>query len=92
MYCAMFLAIVLCYFQRASFYWLLEINIERQVARGMLHTAVSKKCVAALGHLLQKVESVSTTKCCITLWSHVPFLPAIQLAACCPNKTARQVV
>ena len=60
MYCAMFLAIVLCYFQRASFYWLLKTNIERQVATGMLHSAVSKKCVAALRHLLQKVEPGST--------------------------------
>ena len=39
----------------ASFYWLLDRNIVRQVARGMyvLHCAMATKCVA---QSLQKVE------------------------------------
>ena len=37
----------------ASFYWLLNRNIARQVARGMLHCAMSKKCVAVLWESLR---------------------------------------
>ena len=49
------------YFQMASFYWLLNKNIARQVARGMLHCAMAKKCVAALRQSLRKVEPDSTS-------------------------------
>ena len=49
------------YFQMASFYWLLNKNIARQVARGILHCAMAKKCVAALRQSLRKVEPDSTS-------------------------------
>ena len=49
------------YFQMASFYWLLNKNIARQVAKGMLHCAMAKKCVAALRQSLRKVEPDSTS-------------------------------
>ena len=54
------------YFQIASFYWLPNKNIARQVARVMLHCAMFKKCVAALRQSLRKVEpdSTSCNTCC----------------------------
>ena len=72
LHCATFLATCLAiffdveyrtgnYFQMASFYWLLDKNIARQVARGMLHCAMAKKCVAALRQSLRKVEPDSTS-------------------------------
>ena len=42
------------YFQMASFYWLLNKNIARQFARGMLHCAMAKKCVASVAAIVAK--------------------------------------
>ena len=48
-------------FLNSEFYWLHNRNIARQVARGMLHCAMAKKCVAALRQSLRKVEPDSTS-------------------------------
>ena len=85
------------YFQMASFYWLLNKNIARQVARGMLHCAMAKKCVAALRQLLGKVEPDSTS--CNASCNKMlrDFMIARHVTPCnfacnlCRNKIARQV-
>ena len=45
----------------ASFYWLLDRNIARQIASGMLHCTKARKYIAALRQSLRKVESDFTS-------------------------------
>ena len=79
------------YFQKASFYCLLNGNIARQVARGMLHCAMSKKCVAALRQSFRKVKPDSTS-CNASCNKNIACL--YHCEACyilCRNKIARRV-
>ena len=59
------------YFQIANFYWLLNRNIARQVARGILHCAMYEKCVPVFtscnGFCNKNVGWLYDYKTCYTL-------------------------
>ena len=60
-------------FLTASFYWLLNGNIARQIARGMLLCTKAKKYIAALRQSSRKVES-DFTSCNATCNKNVVWL------------------
>ena len=77
------------YFHIAWIYWLLNRNIARHVAGGMLHCAMARKgnFHEILNLMLRRAMHLAT-KCCVTFWSVARHSFAGKL---CRNKIAKQV-